>query len=98
MTIMAIYCNLGRIWTEQIKDLIMKVKIRQENKDDFSAVFELNKLAFGQDNEAKLVELLRESHAFIPELSLVALSGNRITGHILFTNVNIVNEHHEETE
>lgn len=45
----------------------MEVKIRQENKEDFNAVFEINKLAFRQDNEAKLVELLRQNNAFVPE-------------------------------
>jgi putative acetyltransferase len=71
----------------------MKAKIRQESKDDFSEVFEVNKLAFGQDNEANLVELLRKSNAFIPELSLVATLDNKIVGHILFTKIHIVNDY-----
>lgn len=76
----------------------MEVNIRQENKDDFTVVFEVNKIAFGQDNEAKLVELLRQSNAFIPELSLVATWDNKIVGHILFTKINIVNDEKSETE
>lgn len=76
----------------------MKVNIRQENKDDFNAVFEVNKFAFGQDNEANLVELLRQSNAFDPELSLVATLDNKIVGHILFTKIKIVNDDKIEIE
>jgi predicted N-acetyltransferase YhbS len=35
--------------------------IRQEDKRDYRSVFELNQLAFGQDNEAKLVDALRKN-------------------------------------
>lgn len=49
------------------------ITIRQENKDDFKEVFELNHIAFGQDNEAKLVDALRSNPTvFVPELSIVA--------------------------
>lgn len=73
----------------------MKLNIQQETAQDFNAVFELNKLAFGQENEPKLVELLRKSIAFIPELSLVAWFQNQIVGHILFTKIKIVNNEND---
>ena len=73
----------------------MESKIRQESKDDFKAVFEVNRLAFQQESEAKLVELLRDSDAFISELSLVAELNNQIVGHILFTKIKIVNGDNE---
>ena len=76
----------------------MEVDLRQENKDDYPAVFELNKAAFGQDNEARLVDLLRKSAAFIPELSLVATIDGQVTGHILFSKIKIRESIGKETE
>jgi putative acetyltransferase len=71
-----------------------QISIRQETQDDCREIFELNLIAFGQDNEAKLINALRDNPAaFVPELSLVATSNNKIVGHILFTRVSIRDEH-----
>lgn len=67
-----------------------QIILRQETTDDYSEVFELNHIAFGQDNEAKLVDALRNNPTvFIPELSIVAIENSKIIGHILFTKINI---------
>jgi putative acetyltransferase len=63
--------------------------IRPENDADRVAVFEVNRLAFGQDNEARLVEVLRAAPDHIPELSLVAEMDGRVVGHILFSPIHI---------
>ena len=69
----------------------MEISIRQEKPEDIAAVFKLNVAAFPQDGEAKLVDALRRnSEVFIPELSLVAVSGNTVVGHILFTMITII--------
>lgn len=58
----------------------------------------MNKLAFGRDNEANLVELLRQSKVFAPNLSLVATFDNEIVGHNLFTKIRTINDDKVETE
>jgi putative acetyltransferase len=63
--------------------------IRPEHPTDREQVFEVNQLAFGQPDEARLVQALRRSHAFIPELSLVAVEDERIVGHILFSCIGV---------
>ena len=64
--------------------------IRQENHADWATVQAVVKEAFSHaahsdGNEAELVAALRQSDAFIPELSLVAQADGNIVGHILFT-------------
>ncbi|HQW96466.1 MAG TPA: N-acetyltransferase [Saprospiraceae bacterium] len=65
-----------------------QITIRQETQDDHREVFEINHIAFGQDNESKLVDALRKNQtAFVPELSIVATDNKKIVGHILFTKI-----------
>lgn len=63
------------------------VTIRAEGPQDYQAISQVNELAFDQPNEARLVEALRQSPAFVPELSLVALDATRVVGHILFSHI-----------
>lgn len=70
------------------------MKIRQENKNDYKEVFHLieeafRKVEFTDHKEQFLVERLRNSDAFIPELSLVAEIDSKIVGHILLTKLKI---------
>ena len=69
-------------------------KIRKENKNDYNEVYNVIKKAFetaehSDGNEQDLVVRLRNSKAFIPELSLVAVEENKIVGYILFTKIKI---------
>lgn len=61
------------------------ITIRTDKPNDFNAIIAVHTLAYGQPNEANLVELLRDSNAFIPELSIVAVQGKAVVGHTLFT-------------
>jgi predicted N-acetyltransferase YhbS len=63
--------------------------IRPETPDDISAIFEVNFQAFAHYDEANLVNTLRDSNIFNPELSLVAVCGARIIGHIMFPPITI---------
>ncbi|MBW4572506.1 MAG: N-acetyltransferase [Tolypothrix carrinoi HA7290-LM1] len=66
--------------------------IRCEGLADYAAIAEVNILAFGQENEAKLIEEIRCSQGYIPELSLVAEIDGAIVGHILFSYIDLIGE------
>ena len=66
--------------------------IRPEQPADREQVFQVNQQAFGQPDEARLVEALHRSPAFIPELSLVAVDDERVVGHILLSRVAVRGE------
>jgi putative acetyltransferase len=68
----------------------LRITIRKEEEKDHKQIFEVNKLAFQQENEGKLIEKIRKNENFIPELSIVAEIDNRIVGHILFSKIKIV--------
>ena len=61
--------------------------IRPESDADRDAIRRLNESAFGGRAEADLVDALRGSPAWIPELSLVAVDGDELVGHVLFSVV-----------
>ncbi len=65
------------------------LNIRAESGADRDAIARVNEMAFARPNESRLVDALRESKHFIPELSLVACLGDEIVGHILFTHVTV---------
>ena len=64
--------------------------IRPERKDDYAQITLINNAAFEQYNEGRLVENLRKNKKFIPQLSLVAMLGGRLVGHILFFPIKIL--------
>lgn len=67
----------------------MGLIVRAELAEDSALIREVNRLAFGRDSEAELVDALRDSPSWIPELSLVALLDGEVAGHILFTRITI---------
>jgi len=67
----------------------MKTKIRPETEEDYEEITRIHDLAFNQINEGTLVERLRKTSCFVPELSLVAEYENRVIGHILFYPIKI---------
>lgn len=74
--------------------IVQNIIIRQETEKDRMKVYNLIKDTFKQaehsdGNEHNLVERLRKSEAFIPELSLVAVADKKIIGHILFTKLKV---------
>jgi putative acetyltransferase len=63
------------------------IEIREEQQTDVAAVRDLNRRAFGQDQEANIVDALRSNGAAL--LSLVATLNGRTVGHIMYSAVSI---------
>lgn len=75
-------------------ELPMSVTIRPESPEDFPAIHDLVRRAFehaehADGDEQHLVDRLRRSREYIPELSLVAEEDGRIVGHIMFSRVKV---------
>lgn len=66
-----------------------RVIIRAETADDLAAIGAVNRAAFGGEEEARLVELLRNEGAMIASFVAVDPSGEMV-GHILFSPATIV--------
>lgn len=59
----------------------------REREDDITTIREVVTAAFGRSSEAELVEAIRDSPNFIPELSIVAKENGNALGHILFSPI-----------
>jgi putative acetyltransferase len=64
---------------------MFEIRLEKENEKD--AVRRVNKQAFARQNEADLVDALRDTSEFI--ISLVALLDEEVVGHIMFSPVSI---------
>ena len=64
--------------------------LRCETPEDIPAIHHIHTAAFGQPNEANLVDRLRNHHALT--ISLVAILDGRLVGHIAFSPVTIISE------
>ncbi len=61
--------------------------IREEGPDDSQAIRHVHRQAFDGDLEARLVDKLRDADHVV--LSLVAVAGDRVVGHVLFSPVTV---------
>jgi putative acetyltransferase len=66
--------------------------VRRERPADIAAIRQVHELAFGRSAEANLVDTLRTRGKAV--LSLVAVEGERVVGHILFSPVTIESDAH----
>ena len=65
----------------------MLIEIREERPDDVAAVREVNRRAFGQDQEGNIVDALRTNGAAL--LSSVATVNGQVAGHIIYSPLTI---------
>lgn len=73
---------------------MMEIEIRQEEPADYIEVEDLVKQSFSEEENSDhtehfLVRRLRNSPAFNPALSLVAVTEKKVVGYILFTEIKI---------
>jgi putative acetyltransferase len=68
----------------------MSVIVRKERPGDLVAIRQVNIRAFGQEQEANIVDALRSSGATL--LSLVATKDEQVIGHIMFSPISIGSE------
>jgi putative acetyltransferase len=61
--------------------------VREEIPEDYEAIRNLNRLAFGGNEEAELVDRLRSTGIVL--VSLIAVECDEIVGHILFSDLPI---------
>lgn len=66
-----------------------RVNVRAECPADINDVRVIHTLAFGQPQEARLVDALRAAPDLSPVISLVATRDEQVVGHILFTPIRI---------
>jgi putative acetyltransferase len=71
----------------------VQLDIRPECQDDHAAIRRVVRAAFDQHQSvADLVDLIRESPEFVPELSLVACHSGEVVGHVMLSHADLVDE------
>ena len=65
------------------------IEIRKETNSDHASVRQLLIDAFGREDEANLVERLRETEDYVHDLAFVATENDVIVGYILYTLISI---------
>ena len=63
------------------------VAIRPERPDDAEPVRNLLRAAFGVEKVVTLVDLIRASPGYLPDLSLVAEGGGAVVGHVMLSRL-----------
>jgi len=65
------------------------VIVRTETPADTEATAAMVDLSFGETTESLLIDLIRRSDRFVPDLSIIAEEAGAVVGHILFSYVTI---------
>lgn len=76
---------------------MINIEIRPECKKDASAIDLVLQDAYNTTNNSILVNRIRASQEYVPELSLVALFENEIIGYILLSEIKICSKNVRKT-
>jgi predicted N-acetyltransferase YhbS len=66
---------------------VAHTRLRGERPDDRPAIADVTAAAFGSEREARMIDAIRSSDGFVPELSLVAEVDGRVVGHAMLSYV-----------
>lgn len=66
--------------------------VRGEKAADYADIYEINKLAFGREDEGRLIEDIRKTKNYEFGFSLVAVKEEKILGHALFSKAFVVHK------
>lgn len=69
-----------------------QVRIRPEQVNDYGAIATVHTRAFGQSDQAQLVEKIRHSNHYVSDLALVAEVGSQVIGHVLFSYSRVIGQ------
>jgi putative acetyltransferase len=71
----------------------VKVEIRREGPGDVGSIRDVHRAAFARNGddpvEAALVDMLRADPGWLPHLSLVAVVGGQVAGHVVATRAGV---------
>jgi putative acetyltransferase len=67
-----------------------RIHVRREKSGDEAAIARVNREAFGKPDEARIVDAIRQAGP--RRISLVAVDGAAVVGHILFTPIALESE------
>jgi putative acetyltransferase len=74
-------------------DPSVQLDIRPESREDHAAIRRVVRAAFDKHpTVADLVDLIRESPEFVPELSLIACHSGEVVGHVMLSHAELVDE------
>jgi putative acetyltransferase len=74
------------------EDPCVQLDIRPESREDQAAIRRVVREAFDRQSVADLVDLIRESPEFVPELSLIASHSGEVVGHVMVSHAALVDE------
>jgi putative acetyltransferase len=86
---MSAYCS-NPVPGALFMELRLDRTVREETPDDLEAIRDVQRVAFGRGDEARLVDALRDGG--YARLSLVAQECGRVVGHIFFSDLPIVTQ------
>jgi predicted N-acetyltransferase YhbS len=63
--------------------------VRPETPADFGEIAAVVEAAFGKTNEVAIIQAIRDSDGYVPELALVAEDEGRVVGHTMLSRVGL---------